>query len=79
MSDPWIIDETMLIFGGPYSNYAATVAMQNRATELGILAERVICTGDIIAYCGEPCDAGPDSGLGYTRGYGELRRIAGSW
>jgi predicted phosphodiesterase len=46
----------MLIFGGPYSNYAATVAMRNRATELGIPAERVICTGDIIAYCGEPCD-----------------------
>ena len=56
MSDPWKIDETMLIFGGPYSNYAATVAMQNRATELGIPAERVICTGDIIAYCGEPCE-----------------------
>lgn len=56
MSDPWEIDETMLIFGGPYSNYAATVAMQNRATELGIPAERVICTGDIIAYCAEPCE-----------------------
>jgi predicted phosphodiesterase len=56
MSDPWEIDETMLIFGGPYSNYAATVAMRNRVTELGIPAERVICTGDIIAYCGEPCD-----------------------
>ena len=52
MLDPWKIDETMLIFGGPYSNYAASVAMQNCATELGIPAERVICTGDIIAYCG---------------------------
>ena len=39
MIDPWNIDEAMLIFGGPYSNYAATVAMQNRATELGIPAE----------------------------------------
>lgn len=56
MNNRWKVDETMLIFGGAYSNYAATVAMQNRAIELGIPAERVICTGDIIAYCGEPCE-----------------------
>jgi predicted phosphodiesterase len=56
MIDLGKVDETMLVFGGPYSNYAATAAMQARAVDLGIPAERIICTGDIIAYCGEPCE-----------------------
>ena len=56
MIDLGKVDETMLIFGGPYSNYAATAALQSRAVDLGIPAERIICTGDIIAYCGEPCE-----------------------
>ena len=56
MSDLGKVDETMLVFGGPYSNYAATAAMQTRAVDLGISAERIICTGDIVAYCGEPCE-----------------------
>jgi predicted phosphodiesterase len=54
MIDLGNVDSTMLCFGGPYSNYAATVALQTRAAELGIPAERVICTGDIIAYCAQP-------------------------
>jgi predicted phosphodiesterase len=44
----------MLIFGGPYSNLHATIAMQQRAGDLGISADHVICTGDIVAYCAEP-------------------------
>ncbi len=56
MSKIGTIEETMLVFGGPYSNYAATAAMQSRAAELGIPAERIICTGDVIAYCGEPVE-----------------------
>lgn len=44
----------ILVFGGPYSNLAATAAMRAKADELGIPADRVICTGDIVAYCGEP-------------------------
>jgi predicted phosphodiesterase len=56
MIDLGNVDATMLIFGGPYSNFAATAAMQTRAVDLGIPAERIICTGDIIAYCGEPCE-----------------------
>jgi len=46
--------ETLLLFGGPYSNLAATVAMQRRAQELGIPPRRIICSGDVVAYCGEP-------------------------
>ena len=48
--------DRLLVFGGPYSNYAATAAMQARAIELGIAPKQVICTGDIIAYCAEPAE-----------------------
>lgn len=44
----------VLVFGGPYSNLAATEAMRRRAEELNIPAQRVICSGDLIAYCAEP-------------------------
>lgn len=46
----------VLLFGGPYSNFAATQAIQQRATELNILPANVICTGDVIAYCAEPVE-----------------------
>ena len=46
----------MLIFGGPYSNLQATIAMQARAAELEIPASRTLCTGDIVAYCAEPAE-----------------------
>ena len=48
------IAQKLLVFGGPYSNLAATRALQFCATELDIPAERIICTGDIVAYCAEP-------------------------
>lgn len=51
-----IIDERLLIFGGPYSNYAASAAMRARAAELGVPPARVICSGDVVAYCAEPCE-----------------------
>jgi len=44
----------VLLFGGPYSNLAATQAMQERTAELNIPPANVICTGDVIAYCAEP-------------------------
>ena len=44
----------LLVFGGPYSNLAATIAMQAEADRLGIAPDRVICTGDVVAYCAEP-------------------------
>lgn len=46
----------VLIFGGPYSNLAATRAMRAQAEELGIPPERIICTGDVVAYCAEPVE-----------------------
>lgn len=44
----------MLVFGGPYGNLAATAAMRRQAERLAIPPERVICTGDLVAYCAEP-------------------------
>lgn len=43
----------LLVFGGPYSNLAASRAMRTTADQLGIPAHRVICTGDLVAYCAE--------------------------
>jgi len=48
------ITQKLLVFGGPYSNLAATMALRARADKLDIPAERIICTGDIVAYCAEP-------------------------
>lgn len=44
----------LLIFGGPYSNLEATRAILDEARKLGIPNERIICTGDVTAYCGNP-------------------------
>ena len=44
----------LLVFGGPYSNLPATQALITRAQHLEIPPHRVICTGDIVAYCAEP-------------------------
>ena len=57
MPDPLVLGELklpLLIFGGPYSNLSATRAMRARADQLGIPPSRVICTGDLVAYCAEP-------------------------
>lgn len=47
-------DGPLLVFGGPYSNLRATTAMIAEARRLGIPPDRVICTGDVVAYCAEP-------------------------
>lgn len=47
-------DQPLLVFGGPYSNLPATLALQAAARRLAIPPERVVCTGDVVAYCGEP-------------------------
>ncbi len=44
----------LLVFGGPYSNLRATVAMRAEADRMGIPPQRVICTGDVVAYAAEP-------------------------
>jgi predicted phosphodiesterase len=44
----------LLVFGGPYSNLAATRALRAEADRLGLPAAQIICTGDIVAYGAEP-------------------------
>jgi len=48
------LHQPVLIFGGPYSNLQATLAIKTIAEDRNIAPENVICTGDIIAYCGSP-------------------------
>lgn len=44
----------LLLFGGPYSNLQATLAIREVAAKLEIPCGNIICTGDLVAYCGEP-------------------------
>lgn len=46
----------VLIFGGPYSNLQATQAILAQARGRDIAPERMICTGDVVAYCAEPAE-----------------------
>ncbi|MCP4077619.1 MAG: metallophosphoesterase [Gammaproteobacteria bacterium] len=48
------IKSDLLIFGGPYSNLAATESLLEQANSLEIKPSHIICTGDIVAYCAEP-------------------------
>lgn len=47
---PW------LVFGGPVSNWQATRALRAEAARLGIPPARTLCTGDLVAYCGNPAE-----------------------
>ncbi len=44
----------LLVFGGPYSNLEATEAVLAEARRRNIPRHRVICTGDVVAYGGDP-------------------------
>lgn len=44
----------VLIFGGPYSNAQATVAIRAEAERRGIPSMNCLCTGDVVAYCADP-------------------------
>jgi uncharacterized radical SAM superfamily Fe-S cluster-containing enzyme len=48
------IDAPVLIFGGPYSNFEATAAVLVEAERLAIPCDRIICTGDVVAYGADP-------------------------
>jgi predicted phosphodiesterase len=44
------VDKPLIVFGGPYSNLEATRAVLDEAARLSISADRIICTGDVVAY-----------------------------
>ncbi len=50
-----VTSQPVLVFGGCYSNLQATEALLARAREMGIMPDRMICTGDVIAYGADPC------------------------
>ncbi len=50
------IDGPALVFGGPYGNLQATAAVLAEAARLGIPPARIVCTGDLVAYCGDPAE-----------------------
>jgi predicted phosphodiesterase len=39
-----------MVIGGPFSNLEATRAVLSEATRLAIPADRIVCTGDVVAY-----------------------------
>lgn len=52
--DLGVLEGDLLLFGGPYGNLQATSAVLAQAAARGIAADHVICTGDVVAYCGAP-------------------------
>lgn len=54
VKDLGAFEAPLLIFGGPYSNLAASSAMLQQAETLSIPPERIICNGDVVAYGAEP-------------------------
>ncbi|WP_052213763.1 metallophosphoesterase [Belnapia sp. F-4-1] len=48
------MDQPLLCFGGPYSNRQALEALLAEAARLGIPPARMLCTGDVVAYCADP-------------------------
>ncbi len=45
-----------LLFGGPYGNLQATEALLAEARRLAIPPQQILCTGDLVAYCGNPVE-----------------------
>lgn len=52
--DLGVLDGNVVLFGGPYSNAQACEALFARVQAAGVAPDHVICTGDIVAYCGSP-------------------------
>ena len=48
------LDGPAIVFGGPYGNLEAMRALLGAAQRLGIPGERMVCTGDVVAYCADP-------------------------
>jgi predicted phosphodiesterase len=49
-----VTDRPVLVFGGCYSNLQATQALLAAGARLAVPPERMLCTGDVIAYGADP-------------------------
>ena len=47
----------VLAFGGVVSNAHALAALADIAARRGFAARAMVCTGDVVAYCGQPAEA----------------------
>ena len=75
------LEGPVLVFGGPYSNLQATRAVMQAAQAREIRASSVICTGDIVAYCGDPGETLTlvrDAGVAVVAGNCEKQLAAGA-
>ena len=54
--DLGVLDGPLLLFGGPYSNAQATEALLAVAARRAVPSARMICTGDVVAYCAQPAE-----------------------
>lgn len=54
IADLGVLDATLALFGGPYSNAQATADFFKAVALQGVRPEATICTGDVVAYCGNP-------------------------
>ena len=71
----------IVLFGGPYSNLQALDALFDRARALGVGPDRMICTGDVVAYCADAhavSDRMQDSGIAVVAGNCEKQLAAGA-
>lgn len=50
---PLALSGPVLVFGGPYSNLEATLAVRRLAEDRAIAPENIVCTGDVVAYCAD--------------------------
>jgi predicted phosphodiesterase len=76
-----ILDGPILVFGGPYSNVQATQALFAQVKKREIARENVICTGDVVAYCGAPLatvEIVRASGCAVVAGNCEIQLAAGA-
>jgi predicted phosphodiesterase len=74
-------DGPLLVFGGPYSNLQATQAILAEAARRSIPSQRVICTGDVVAYGADAaacCDLIMASGIWVIAGNCEENLAAGA-
>ncbi|MDB5375000.1 MAG: Calcineurin-like phosphoesterase superfamily protein [Belnapia sp.] len=74
-------DGPLLCFGGPYSNAQALRAMLAEACRRGIPPSRMLCTGDVVAYCADAAatlDLLIDSGIAVVMGNCEESLATGS-
>lgn len=47
------VRDPLIIFGGPYGNFEAMTALFAEADRRGVPGDRMICTGDLAAYCAD--------------------------